>query len=86
MRRRTFLGLSGAAAGVALLQGCAKQEAILIEQSLKRSSTNPGEASWRRSICQQCGAGCELSVRVIDGNAKKIEGCLLYTSPSPRDS
>lgn len=72
--RRTFLGLSGAAAGAALLQGCAKQETKMIEQALKRSSTNPGEASWRRSLCRQCGAGCELSVRTIDGRAKKIEG------------
>ncbi len=74
MPRRAFLGLTGTAAGVALLQGCAKRETVLIEQSLKRSSTNPGEASWRRSICQQCAGGCEVQVRMIDGRAKKIEG------------
>ena len=74
MLRRSFLGLTGAAAGAALLHGCAKRETVLIEQSLKRSSTNPGEAAWRRSICQQCSGGCETEVRTIDGRAKKIEG------------
>jgi anaerobic selenocysteine-containing dehydrogenase len=35
-----------------------------------------GESVWRVSVCQQCTAGCGIRVRVVDGNAKKIEGNL----------
>lgn len=72
--RRNFLGLTGAAAGVALLEGCARQETHLIEQALKRGPGNPGEPTWHRSICVQCNGGCEIQVRLMDGRAKKIEG------------
>ncbi len=34
----------------------------------------PGEAKWFATTCQECAGGCGVSVRVIDGRAKKLEG------------
>jgi anaerobic selenocysteine-containing dehydrogenase len=33
-----------------------------------------GETVWHAGVCRQCAAGCGIHVRVVDGNAKKIEG------------
>ena len=40
----------------------------------RRPGVLQGESVWRPSVCQQCSAGCGIQVRVVDGNAKKIEG------------
>ncbi len=74
MRRRDFLSASGAAAGLALLEGCARREQLLFEQAIERSDPAPGVTVWRPSVCGQCAAGCGVLVRVVGGDAKKIEG------------
>lgn len=71
--RRDFFKVY-AAAGVAVLQGCRRRDEELIASPVRRSTALPGASVWRRSICEQCGAGCEVEVRTVDRLAKKIEG------------
>ncbi len=71
--RRDFFKVY-AAAGVAVLQGCRRRDEEWIESPARRSTALPGASVWRRSICGQCGAGCEIEVRTVDRLAKKIEG------------
>ena len=71
--RRDFFKVY-AAAGVAVLQGCRRRDQELIESPVRRSTALSGASVWRRSICEQCGAGCEIEVRTVDRLAKKIEG------------
>ncbi len=74
MRRRRFLQNSAAAAAAAMLHACARDEVAFIEQAVARSPHGPGESVWRGSVCQQCPAGCGVRVRLVDGDAKKLEG------------
>ena len=39
-----------------------------------RQTELPGETVWRPGVCRQCAAACGIQVRVVDRNAKKIEG------------
>ena len=71
--RRDFFKVY-AAAGVAVLEGCRRRDQELIESPARRTTALPGASVWRRSICGQCGAGCEVEVRTVDRLAKKIEG------------
>ncbi|MCK4268213.1 MAG: molybdopterin dinucleotide-binding protein, partial [Actinomycetia bacterium] len=34
----------------------------------------PGIPNWYASVCRQCGAGCGIHVKILEGRAKKIEG------------
>jgi anaerobic selenocysteine-containing dehydrogenase len=74
LRRRDFLKTSAVGAGVALLDGCKAEEQQFIVQPAVRPGALQGESIWSPSVCQQCAAGCGIIVRVVDGNAKKIEG------------
>ena len=71
--RRALLKGGAAAAGVTLLQGCRERELLLFEQPMERPG-RPGVPIARRSVCQQCPAGCWTEVKVVDGDAKKLEG------------
>lgn len=74
MRRRDFLKASTVGAGVTLLQGCRGPEDEFIVQVPERPGVLQGESVWHPGTCVQCSAGCGLQVRVVDGNAKKVEG------------
>ena len=74
MRRRDFLKATTLAAGVSLLEACSRPEDQVLVQPAVRPDQLAGESSWRLGVCQQCSAGCGIQVRVVDGNAKKIEG------------
>ena len=74
MRRRDFLKSTTVAAGVSLLEACGGQEEQYLIQPAVRPDQFPGVGAWRLGVCQQCSAGCGVQVRVVDGNAKKIEG------------
>ena len=74
MRRRDFLKATTLAAGVSLLEGCSRPEDQVLIQPAMRPDQLAGESTWRFGVCQQCSAGCGIQVRVVDGNAKKIEG------------
>jgi anaerobic selenocysteine-containing dehydrogenase len=78
VERRTFLKGSALAAGSALLQACGEDAQYLV-QPLERPEGRPGEGVWKTSVCGQCAAGCGTTVRVVDGDARKLEG--LRTHP-----
>ena len=74
MRRRDFLKASSVGAGISLLEACERQDEEFLVQVPLRPGVLQGESVWRPSVCRQCSAGCGIQVRVVDGNAKKIEG------------
>ncbi|MBM4183490.1 MAG: hypothetical protein FJ207_04595 [Gemmatimonadetes bacterium] len=74
MRRRDFVKATSVAAGATLLEGCGSPEEQFIVQRVRQTPELPGESGWRFSVCRQCAAGCGIVVRVVDGDAKKIEG------------
>ena len=74
MRRRDFLKASSVGAGMTLLEGCRSPEEEFIVQRVRQTPGLPGQSVWQLGVCRQCGAGCGIQVRVVDGDAKKIEG------------
>jgi anaerobic selenocysteine-containing dehydrogenase len=74
LRRRDFLKASALGAGVSLLEACRGRDEQFMVQLARRPGVLQGESVWRPSVCSQCAAGCGIHVRVVDGNAKKIEG------------
>ena len=74
MRRRDFLKASAVGAGVSLLEACGGEAEEFLIQVANRPGALQGESIWRPTVCTQCDAGCGITVRVVDGNAKKIEG------------
>src|SRR5918995_7022395 len=92
MKRRDFLKTGGIAGTAGLiLDGCGKPQQ-LIPLLVSEDRFFPGEEAWVRTLCQQCSAGCGITVRVMQGEsirtidgqqkrvkavqAKKIEGNL----------
>ena len=59
---------------MSLLQGCRRPDEEFIVQVPERPGVLQGESVWRPGTCRQCSAGCGIQVRVVDGNAKKVEG------------
>lgn len=79
LNRRDFLrvvgiGSAGAAAGFALAELNTPNPARLIPYLIPPEDIIPGVANWYASVCRQCGAGCGIVVKVMEGRAKKIEG------------
>jgi len=75
LRRRDFLKTTTLAAGVALIEGCRGAEEQFLVQPVRRPLRPlPSEGVWLPSVCRQCAAGCGIRVRVVDGDAKKVEG------------
>jgi anaerobic selenocysteine-containing dehydrogenase len=74
MRRRDFLKATSVTAGATLLDGCTSPEEQFIVQRVRQTPELPGQSGWRNGVCRQCAAGCGIIVRVVDGDAKKIEG------------
>jgi len=73
LRRRDFVKASALTAGATVLEGCASDEEHFIIQQVRQTEL-PGESVWRPGVCRQCAAACGIQVRVVDRNAKKIEG------------
>ena len=77
--RRDFLKLVGAG-GVGAAAGFVLAEAIkhpvehLIPYPVPPEDFSPGVAAWYNTVCSMCPAGCGISVRTLEGRAKKIEG------------
>jgi anaerobic selenocysteine-containing dehydrogenase len=77
--RRNFLRLVGAG-GVGAGAGFVLAEAIkhpveyLIPYPVPPEESSAGIATWYNTVCGMCSAGCGISVRTLDGRAKKIEG------------
>jgi anaerobic selenocysteine-containing dehydrogenase len=75
MRRRDFLKTGGVAgtAGI-ILDGCGRPQQ-LIPLLVSEDQFVPGEEGWVRTLCQQCPAGCGITVRVMQGESiRTIDG------------
>ena len=75
MKRRDFLKTGGIAGTAGLiLDGCGKPQQ-LIPLLVAEDRFVPGEEGWVRTVCQQCSAGCGLTVRVMQGESiRTIDG------------
>ncbi|HEX6309051.1 MAG TPA: molybdopterin-dependent oxidoreductase [Longimicrobiales bacterium] len=73
--RREFLkvlGVTGAGAG---LTGCGTGGADrLIPYVVPAEDIVPGMATWYRTTCRECPAGCGMNIRTREGRAVKAEG------------
>jgi anaerobic selenocysteine-containing dehydrogenase len=75
MKRREFLKTGGilGTAGI-VLDGCGKPQQ-LIPLLVSEDQFVPGEEGWIRTLCQQCPAGCGITVRVMQGESiRTIDG------------
>ena len=75
MKRRDFLKTGGIAGTAGLvLDGCGKPQQ-LIPLLVSEDRFVPGEEGWIRTLCQQCSAGCGITVRVMQGESiRTIDG------------
>jgi anaerobic selenocysteine-containing dehydrogenase len=75
MKRRDFLKTGGIAGTAGLiLDGCGKPQQ-LIPLLVSEDQFVPGEEGWVRTLCQQCSAGCGITVRVMQGQSiRTVEG------------
>ena len=79
LERREFLKIIGATTVATTLPGCGiKQPKSLIPYVIPEENITPGKSVWYASVCQECPAGCGISVRVRDGRAVKVEGNALH--------
>ena len=79
LQRRDFLKLVGVTTVATALPGCGiKQPKSLIPYVIPEENITPGKSVWYASVCQECPAGCGVSVRVREGRAVKVEGNPLH--------
>jgi len=79
LQRRDFLKLVGATTVATVIPGCGiKRPKSLIPYVIPEENITPGKSVWYASICQECPAGCGVSVRVREGRAVKVEGNPLH--------
>jgi anaerobic selenocysteine-containing dehydrogenase len=77
LTRREFLQAAGATTvGAVVFTGCRPPERELQAQSRVRLAEDVLSAyeTWYARTCRQCGAGCGVIVRVIEGRSRKVEG------------
>jgi anaerobic selenocysteine-containing dehydrogenase len=65
-RRNFFKIVSAVSAGVAST-GCGKKSDALIPLLVPDHEIVPGAEQWHPSVCTECGAGCGIIVRVMEG-------------------
>ncbi len=83
MKRRNFLkyigvGGAGFGAGYAFRKLTKPPGAKLIPYIIPPEHVIPAVPTWYSSLCSQCGAGCGVIVKIIDGRARKLEGNPLH--------
>jgi anaerobic selenocysteine-containing dehydrogenase len=64
----------GAVGGVLYGESIERPVELLVPQVVPPEDYSPGIATWYNTVCNQCSAGCGISVRIREGRAKKIEG------------
>jgi molybdopterin-containing oxidoreductase family iron-sulfur binding subunit len=75
MERREFLKVIGAAGAGAGLFGCSTQgPERLLPYVIAPEDVVPGVATWFRTTCRECPAGCGMDIRTREGRAVKAEG------------
>ena len=75
MKRRDFLKTGGivGTAGI-VFDGCGQPQQ-LIPLLVGEDRLIPGEEAWVRTLCQQCSAGCGITVRIMQGESlRTIDG------------
>jgi menaquinone reductase, molybdopterin-binding-like subunit len=75
-RRRFLQALATSAVGAAAFAGCQASPREALEESrvLLAEDTLTAYEDWFATTCRECGAGCGLVVRVVEGRARKAEG------------
>ena len=76
IERRDFLkvlGVSGAGAAATACGGTGAAEK-LIPYVVPDEHIVPGVATWYRSTCRECAAGCGIDVKTREGRAIKVDG------------
>ena len=76
IERRDFLkvlGVTGAGAAATACGGTQSAEK-LIPYVVPHEEIVPGVATWYRSTCRECSAGCGMDVKTREGRAIKVEG------------
>ncbi len=68
------VGGIGAVGGVLYGESVERNVELLVPQVVPPEDYSPGVATWYNTVCNQCSAGCGISVRIREGKAKKIEG------------
>ncbi len=71
-------GTAGAGAGFLVKESSKNRPEQYIPYVATPEDYTPGIATWYKTVCQQCAAGCGIEVRVREGRAKKIEGNALH--------
>ena len=75
MERRDFLKVLGVAGTGATLAGCSTEgPEKLIPYVIAPEEIVPGVATWYRTTCRECPAGCGMEIRTREGRAVKAEG------------
>ncbi len=64
----------GVVGGVLYGESVQRNVELLIPQVVPPEDYSPGVATWYNTVCNQCSAGCGISVRTREGKATKIEG------------
>lgn len=64
----------GAVGGVLYGESIERNVELLVPQVVPPEDYAPGVATWYNTVCNQCSAGCGISVRTREGKAKIIEG------------
>ena len=73
MKRRDFLKIGGTlGTGSLVLDSCGKPDQKLIPLLVSEEELVPGEENWVASLCQQCPAGCGITVRVMQGESVRM--------------
>lgn len=67
-------GSLGAVGGLLYGESTQRNMELLIPQVIPPEDYSPGVATWYNTVCNQCSAGCGITVRIREGKAKKIEG------------
>jgi anaerobic selenocysteine-containing dehydrogenase/Fe-S-cluster-containing dehydrogenase component len=74
IERRDFLKVLGTAGTGATLFGCSSTPEKLIPYVVPAEEIVPGMATWYRTTCRECPAGCGMNLRTREGRAVKAEG------------
>ena len=77
VNRRQFLKFAAFTGAGITLGKYLRDYALKHEVFAQRWGEGPGLETFALSICRQCPAGCGLRVRLVDGDAKKLDGNLL---------
>src|SRR5262245_4704583 len=71
MDRRDFIKLTAVTGTTATLASCGSPENQII-RFVPEDDIVPGIAEWKPSVCPLCGAGCGVTVRVMDADVDTV--------------